>query len=117
MSNTNRVFNIYVPFAGAALDKIKPGSAVVDDFITFDEMGPNFTVDFEGDIYMGTLSFTEKLRRAAWRHTTMYPTVARMVTSYNDVVKVGFAMYDEDWKLLEIHIFPERQKDLVAWVS
>jgi hypothetical protein len=116
MSDTNRVFNIYVPFDGAALFKIKRGSAVVDDFITFDELGPTFTVDFEGGIYEN-LSFVHKLNRAAYRHVTKYPTVARMVTNYKEVVKVGFATYGNDWKLLEIHIFPECQKYLIDWIS
>lgn len=81
---------VYVPREGTQADRtIAPGSAIVG---TADPHLGLVTIDYEGNLYgMQNLEkFTERLKHAAGRHVTKYPTTARMTVPCEDLVPVGY---------------------------
>lgn len=75
---------IYVPRLNA-LPYVKDGSAI----ISTESAGPSMTIDYEGGMYHGTLSFADKVAIAHGRHSERYPTIARAVVADLDLIRVG----------------------------
>jgi hypothetical protein len=70
-------------------------------------------IDYEGDLYHASnlVTFADRVERAAGRHTTNYPTVARAWVQADSLVRVG------SWDDREGLVHVEMPDALAAWLD
>jgi hypothetical protein len=109
---------VYVP-ADGTLSTILPKSGIVGSpaHEWFDSSERNdlhrVVVDYEGNRFNAAniVTFADRVRHAAGRHTEHYPTVARAVVTEDEVVRV--ATFDAEADLVVV----ENLAALTAWLD
>jgi hypothetical protein len=81
--------NVYVPIAGPAQEVILRGSGIVGTEVP--TLPPQVVIDYEGNAYgaVNLRTWADRVARAADRHETRYPTVARMTVRVEQLLWVG----------------------------
>lgn len=101
---------VYVPKPDTALRAdIHFGSGIVGTPLI---AASDILIDYEGSVQFANVrSYADRVQRAASRHASKYPTIARRVAQVADLIEVG--EFDGD----AVYIYPDRFTDLAAWLG
>ena len=92
---------------------IAPGSAIVGT-----RHDQEVLIDYEGNTNNASniKDFEDKIQHAAGRHITRYPTIARAMLKSDDLIRVGTARYEDDWRRWIVTDI-ENARSLRAWLG